>query len=122
MSSFMTPLDSRQSTNVNKVRMFTQEQLIQPERDEKWDRIKIVCTQPFNRHVTYGLSFIKLHTIGKDVIAPQGLKQVGKFNLRPDSPNNIAIGSLFARKKELQDDKPLTGMFKALIQDDWISL
>ncbi|ERL83967.1 hypothetical protein D910_08203, partial [Dendroctonus ponderosae] len=58
MSSFMSPLDARQTQNVNKVRMFKNQDLCEPERSEKWDRVKIVCTQPFNRHVQYGLSFI----------------------------------------------------------------
>ncbi|KRT80963.1 hypothetical protein AMK59_6305 [Oryctes borbonicus] len=107
MSSFMSPLESRQSTNINKVRMFSYDQLSAPERDEKWDRIKIVCTQPFNRHVQYGLSFITFHTSIKDEEKGQ-VHHVGKFALRPESPNNIIIGSLFARKKELQENKPVT--------------
>ncbi|KAL3276299.1 hypothetical protein HHI36_024197 [Cryptolaemus montrouzieri] len=62
MSTFMSAIESRQSTNINRVRMFKKEDLSKPECEEKWDRIKIVCTQPFNRHVKYGLSFIKFHS------------------------------------------------------------
>ncbi|KAI4462474.1 dna-repair protein xrcc1 [Holotrichia oblita] len=108
MSSFMSPLEARQSTNMNKVRMFSYNDLSAPERDEKWDRVKIVCTQPFNRHTQYGLSFINFHTSGKD--EKTNTPHIGKFALRPESPNTISIGSLFARKKELQENKPLTDL------------
>ncbi|KAF5302937.1 hypothetical protein FQA39_LY02117 [Lamprigera yunnana] len=99
MSSFMTPTESKQSTNINKVRMFTYNDLQSPERDEKWDCIKVVCTQPFNRHVQYGLSFITLHSSeGNDATKTAG--NLGKFALRPESPDNLSVGSLFARRKE----------------------
>ncbi|XP_066245801.1 DNA repair protein XRCC1 [Euwallacea similis] len=97
MSSFMSPLDARQSQNVNKVRMFKQKDLVEPERNEKWDRVKIVCTQPFNRHVQYGLSFVNFHTSSnKD---EEKALSIGNFIIRPKSPDNITVGSLFARRK-----------------------
>ncbi|CAG9772439.1 unnamed protein product [Ceutorhynchus assimilis] len=100
MSSFMSPIEARQSQNINKVRMFKQADLSQPERDEKWDRVKIVCTQPFNRHLQYGLSFVNLYySDGKSLEKPKTQTTIGKFTLRPESPDNISIGSLFARKK-----------------------
>ncbi|XP_018334620.1 DNA repair protein XRCC1 [Agrilus planipennis] len=108
MSTFMTPLESKQSHNINKVRMFTKDQLQDPERNEKWDRIKIVCTQPFNRHVQYGLSFITLNAPEENENSV-GNTKIGKFLIRPDSPDNINAGSLFAKKKEVGDVLPLTG-------------
>ncbi|KAL1506397.1 hypothetical protein ABEB36_005768 [Hypothenemus hampei] len=111
MSSFMTPLESRQSQNVNKVRMFKQEDFIDDRRNDKWDRIKIVCSQPFNRHVQYGLAFIKLHS--SDGINSEQLTQtsIGQFIIRPASPDIFAAGSLFARKKE-NEEKPSTLLLK----------
>lgn len=103
MSSFMTPIESRQTVNVNKVRMFTQNEFSKPECDEKWDLIKIVCTQPFNRHVTYGLSFVNIRSLGKQTVIRQN---VGKFHIRSASPDDITVGSLFARRKELSDEPP----------------
>ncbi|XP_060530345.1 DNA repair protein XRCC1 [Cylas formicarius] len=104
MSSFMTPLESRQSQNINKVRMFKTEDFSDPERNEKWDRVKIVCTQPFNRHVQYGLSFVRFYaSTEKDEMKPACLT-IGKFVVRPESPDNITAGSLFARRKELQEE------------------
>lgn len=99
MSSFMTPFEARQSQNVNKVRMFTLDQLSKPECTEKWDRIKIVCTQPFNRHVQYGLSFIVIHSNDKDLL-PLTPTSTIQLNLRPESPNPFTPGKLFAERKE----------------------
>lgn len=109
MSSFMTPIESRQSQNVNKVRMFTKDQLSKPECDEKWDRVKIYCTQPFNKHVQYGLSFVNIHTSDSKPVATSTQMQIGKFSIRPDSPDNLSTGSLFSKKKEEKQDEELTG-------------
>ncbi|XP_030763796.1 DNA repair protein XRCC1 [Sitophilus oryzae] len=103
MSSFMTPLESRQSQNINKVRMFKQEDFSEPERNEKWDRLKIVCTQPFNRHVQYGLSFINFYSNSGGKAEPKK-QTMGKFLIRPESPDNISAGSLFFKQKEIKDD------------------
>ncbi|KAJ8945095.1 hypothetical protein NQ318_005275 [Aromia moschata] len=105
-SSFMTPLESRQSQNVNKVRMFTKENFSKPECDEKWDRIKIACKQPFNKFVQYGLSFITLHTSNEKPSAPVQA-HIGQFVLRPESPDNLSAGSLFEKRKELQQEDKL---------------
>lgn len=48
-SSFMSPVESRNETNRNSVRMFGPEKLNKSVASQKWDRIKIVCTQPFNK-------------------------------------------------------------------------
>ncbi|GLV31338.1 XRCC1 [Carabus blaptoides fortunei] len=102
MSSFMTPMEARNLTNSNRVRLFTSKDLITPACEEKWDRVKVVCTQPFNKRVQFGLSFITLQTSQEakpdDPGAPMSL---GKFTIRPESPNFLTAGSLFARRKEL---------------------
>ncbi|XP_050307782.1 DNA repair protein XRCC1 isoform X2 [Anthonomus grandis grandis] len=102
MSSFMTPLESRQTENVNKVRMFKHGDFSEGVRDEKWDRVKIVCTQPFNKHVQYGLSFVNLYCAeGKNGGTAPGVS-IGKYQLRPESPDNFSPGSLFARRKNVE--------------------
>ncbi|KAH3877367.1 hypothetical protein DPMN_001230 [Dreissena polymorpha] len=45
----MTPLEARNGTNRGSVRMFDTSQLSATAAKEKWDRVKIVCTQPFNK-------------------------------------------------------------------------
>ena len=48
-SSFMTPSESRVSQNPNRVRIFGSDQLSKAVAGQKWDRVKVVCTQPFNK-------------------------------------------------------------------------
>lgn len=97
-SSFMSPMDSRNSTSVNRVRCFTKSALISPICDEKWDVVKLICTQPFNKHVQYGLSFVKVHIAADETPKPaetmpssnwlSSSTVFGKFKLREDSPDS----------------------------------
>ena len=48
-SSFMSPVESKKNTNVNRVRMFGSEKLSKSVINQKWDRLKIVCKKPFTK-------------------------------------------------------------------------
>lgn len=48
-SSFMSPTESRNGTNMNRVRFFGTTQLQKSPAQEKWDRVKIVCSQPYSK-------------------------------------------------------------------------
>lgn len=126
-SSFMSPIESRNSTSTNRVRCFTQDALIESVARCQWDLVKIICTQPFNSRVQYGLSFVTLHCpnvekkhetekkslvpekfkkqiqeIAKEREAPKAIK-LGRFTIReesPDSDDAINSSTLFARWKE----------------------
>ncbi|XP_069680650.1 DNA repair protein XRCC1-like [Periplaneta americana] len=108
-SSFMSPMEARNGTNSNRVRMFTTDKLSKPAADQKWDRVKIVCTQPFNKHVQYGLAFVTFHSLADDKPAAS-IHKLGRFVVKDneDEPDTISAGSLFARRKEL-DVPPLKG-------------
>ncbi|TMW46146.1 hypothetical protein DOY81_008770 [Sarcophaga bullata] len=124
--SFMTPLESKSSNNTNRVRCFSKEALVPNVVDNKWSLVKIVCTQPFNKHVQYGLSFIKIHVqenkiqkkqemekklVPKQVFesAERGndklLNNISKLKFRENSPDseNDKCTSLFSRWKKLKD-------------------
>lgn len=58
----MTVPDCRNSESPNRVRCFAKDALMPDVLDETWDLIKITCKQTFNRHVQYGLSFVKVYT------------------------------------------------------------
>lgn len=58
----MTITESRVSENPNRVRCFRKDALMPEVLDEKWDLIKVTCSQGFNRHVKFGLSFVKVYT------------------------------------------------------------
>lgn len=62
-TSFMTITEARSDRRPNHVRCFPRSApLIESVAKEKWDLVKIVCTQPFNNRIQYGVSFITLHT------------------------------------------------------------
>lgn len=96
----MTPMEARNLANNNRVRLFNYNDLNTTSRDEKWDRIKVICTQPFNKHVQYGLSFITIHSKNDQKEEENQGLALGKFNLRPESPNLLTSGSFFAKKKQ----------------------
>lgn len=109
----MTPMDARAETNRNRVRLFAHDSLSDPERKEKWDRIKIVCTQPFNKHMQYGLSFIVLHcSESKEDVRTPLVSTLGRFTLKDEEDSDFSAGSFFSRRKDLQaspSPAPLTG-------------
>ncbi|XP_037038333.1 DNA repair protein XRCC1 [Bradysia coprophila] len=120
VSSFMTPVESRNSETINRVRCFNKSALVEDvvESKCKWDLVKVVCTQPFNKRVKYGLSFIKLHsTDAKESVNNMELTSVpqklfGNFKIREDSPDSDGepSQSLFARWKGARNSGDGKGM------------
>ncbi|KAK2163530.1 hypothetical protein LSH36_78g05025 [Paralvinella palmiformis] len=114
-SSFMSPMDSRAGKNMTAVRMFSSDKLSKNVLDQKWDRVKVVCTQPFSKSIQYGLAFIKLHSPseeGSTNTQEPATKQskLGGFKLKPEEGDTIRPGSLFStRDKERVAPSPLTG-------------
>ena len=78
----MSPLESRELQNRNRVRMFRKDKLDKSVMAEKWDIIKVVCTQPYNKHTQYGLSFV---TFFKDVDVNDNTPKIGSFAILPSS-------------------------------------
>ncbi|GFS03558.1 DNA repair protein XRCC1 [Elysia marginata] len=100
-STFMSPLDSRNGTNRTSVRMFGPDKLSKATADKKWDRVKIICTQPFTKTTQYGLSFIKFHSPSDQTDTEIKTKKLGAFSLKPasdDEADDIQVGSLFANR------------------------
>jgi DNA-repair protein XRCC1 len=101
-------MESRSGSNPNRVRMFTTDTLSKREAEQKWDRVKVVCTQPFNKHVQYGLAFITFHSlIAEDKRAALSSK-LGRFVVKDDGDDSLSAGSLFARRKDIET-QPLKG-------------
>ena len=110
-SSFMSVNEARVGDNAARVRMFTLDKLAAEVAREKWDLVKIIATQPFNKHSKYGVSFISL--TGPPKTQPTTpISKLGAFKLMDDNVDSIAVGSYFARKKENKendsDDKTKT--------------
>ncbi|CAL1277242.1 unnamed protein product [Larinioides sclopetarius] len=107
----MSPLESRNETHANRVRMFGPDKLSQNLKDEKWDCAQVVCTQPFNKNIQFGLSFIKFHSPpekNEDKPAESEAKNTtvkfGAFRIRYDDDeedNSPVIGSWQERKNKM---------------------
>lgn len=101
-TSFMTIVEAKSESNPNRVRFFKVQALIESVAAQKWDLVKVICTQPFNSKLKYGLSFVTLHTpecIKKDDDSPEKAapvakaddsagKKFGRFSLRNDSDSD----------------------------------
>ena len=110
-SSFLSPIESRNESNLTRVRMFTGDKLNTGVAKEKWDIVKIICTQPFNKTIKYGLSFITFHSPeakSEEIMTPKnknntakpgGLK-LGAFKLKDEDDSDDNIGSLFNMDKK----------------------
>jgi DNA-repair protein XRCC1 len=104
-SSFLTPIESRNETNLARVRMFTSEKLNGDIAKDKWDQIKVICSQPFNKSTKYGLSFITVHAIGEDKkkVNTNNSTALGAFRLKDEDDDTI--GSLFTGRNSLKKEK-----------------
>ncbi|XP_066972964.1 DNA repair protein XRCC1-like isoform X2 [Macrobrachium rosenbergii] len=110
-SSFMTPGESRNSSDINRVRMFGPDKLNKNIAEQKWDRVKVICTQPFNKTLQFGLSFVTVTapSEGSANSSPKVIR-LGSFTLKDEEEEDpISVGSIFARRREKETSSPLTG-------------
>ncbi|XP_034030032.1 DNA repair protein XRCC1 isoform X2 [Thalassophryne amazonica] len=101
-SSFMSPTESRNGTSMNRVRFFGPNQLQKSTAQEKWDRVKIVCTQPYSKNIAYGIAFVMFHSPPDKKDPPSAtspkLTKFGQFKVMDDatsSGSSLQPGSLF---------------------------
>lgn len=141
--SFMTPVEGRSSEKKNRVRCFPNDELVSDVRNEKWDLVKVFCTQSFNKRVQYGVSFIKIHTNDETTAnsaklnvndSPKVKPKCGEvlnlaennafsqFRMREDSSDSDkesgTPSALFQKHKETKNEEPsnaipLSGKFKS---------
>ncbi|NXC02223.1 XRCC1 protein, partial [Orthonyx spaldingii] len=60
--TLMTPADSKLDQNRCGVRMFKEADFAEVTVGQKWDRVRLTCSQPFSLRSRFGLSFIRLRT------------------------------------------------------------
>ncbi|KAK5620912.1 hypothetical protein CRENBAI_016783 [Crenichthys baileyi] len=120
-SSFMSPTESRNGTNMNRVRFFGPNQLQKSTAQEKWDRVKIVCTQPYSKNIAYGLAFVKFHSPPDKTDPPTSSPKVtklGQFRVKDESPSSgpsLQPGSLFFNRDNAT--KPSTSVKASPLSD-----
>ncbi|XP_041427601.1 DNA repair protein XRCC1 [Xenopus laevis] len=100
MSSFMSPSESKNESNLNRTRMFGPDKLVKGAAEKKWDRVKIMCTQPYTKNLAYGISFIRLNSPPEDgsPTAPSPkVTKLGQFMVKEEENSSPSMrpGSLF---------------------------
>nr|XP_056714786.1 protein XNDC1N [Euleptes europaea] len=65
-TTLMTPADAKLDNNRSGVRMFKEGDFLAGVLGEKWDRVRLTCSQPFNKHAQFGLSFVRIRTPSDD--------------------------------------------------------
>ncbi|XP_069598660.1 DNA repair protein XRCC1 isoform X1 [Ranitomeya imitator] len=111
MSSFMSPSESKNGSNLNRTRMFGADKLVKTAAEKKWDRVKIVCTQPYTKNLAYGLSFIRFHSPpDKDDPPPSSPKvtKLGQFKVKEEESSSPSMrpGSLFFNRTSKAEVSP----------------
>ncbi|KAL3308172.1 X-ray repair complementing defective repair in Chinese hamster cells 1, partial [Cichlidogyrus casuarinus] len=94
--TLMSPGDAKSNKNCNKVVIFGNEKFVSTVASEKWDFIRVVCSQPFNKNLRYGLSFIKFYS-------PESVKPA---IIEDEEEDPIKPGALFRASKAASSSTP----------------
>lgn len=115
----MTPTESKNSTNPNRVICFNSDVLVPGVSAEKWSLVKVTCTQPFNKHIQYGLSFVKLRVTSDSSINQN--KSNEPFKVFTQSPPKLQL-KLREESPDSGDDlESSTGLFKRWQRDNHLT-
>ena len=97
----MSPAESKSLSHPNRTKMFS-DSLSKNLAAQKWDLIKVVCSQPFNKRTQFGTSFINI-IVYPD---PNDQPKIGDFGIRTapidgdEDQDPIRIGSFFAKRMD----------------------
>lgn len=105
----MTPAEWRSGKNATTVRMFKQCDFNADAVEEKWDKVRIVCTQPFRKDVQFGLSLFRLHA-NSEVLS---IAEDSVDNTNKDDAKMLKVADL--KKEELVSRMNLPAVKKKTI-------
>nr|CAH8845930.1 unnamed protein product [Trichobilharzia regenti] len=123
-SSFMSPVDAKNETNLNRVRVFSGDQFTKSVASQKWDIVKFVCSQPFNKTLQYGISFVFFHTPATSNPQADNNKEIKVDSLiseeDTDSPE-FKPGSLFQASRQTVSCSQDSSESKSSVSDKLIA-
>jgi DNA-repair protein XRCC1 len=112
ISSLLNPKESKEAINLNRTKVFTQENFDQDIYEKNWNQIKFVCTQPFNLTIQYGISKIKIYgdpQTHKESNINLGIFKAKNDTVNDDSKQKESIFSKWLKNKETnKDDNKVT--------------
>ncbi|XP_029556503.1 protein XNDC1N [Salmo trutta] len=89
-ATLMSPAESRQGTGLTGVRMFKKGDFLSEGAEDSWDRLRVTCTQPFNKRSQFGLSFLRIRSPLEE--SEEGSTQTGKESQGQTTPDKSASG------------------------------
>ncbi|XP_045451976.1 DNA repair protein XRCC1 [Melitaea cinxia] len=92
----LSPSESRREA-VERVRSFSGAALAAA-RERRWDRVRLVCAQPYNKHCKYGLSFV--HVYSTEAAAPRAFVPALALESLPSDDEEFQPGELFAQHSQ----------------------
>ncbi|CDS42490.2 DNA repair protein XRCC1 [Echinococcus multilocularis] len=112
-SSFMSPADAKKGVSLNRVRIFSGSELTPSISCQKWDIVRVNCTQPFNTEFQYGLAFIRFYRTPDLVdVTPTAATEEGA-NSSKDCDELLKPGGLFRlakRSAESEEKSAITNV------------
>ncbi|KAI7796368.1 short transient receptor potential channel 2 [Triplophysa rosa] len=101
-ATLMIPAESRQGLDRQNVRMFKKADFLSPAAEESWDRLRVTCTQPFNKQLQFGLSFLRVRSTENQTEdssgqapAPQNLRTPDKMTSVTEWLSSPAVQNTF---------------------------
>lgn len=62
----MSPSESRSGSNPNRVRIFGPDKLVRGAAEKRWDRVKVVCSQPYSKVLRVGAGSAGSLVVGEE--------------------------------------------------------
>ncbi|NXQ98691.1 TRPC2 protein, partial [Sagittarius serpentarius] len=101
--ALMTPADSKLDQNRCGVRMFKEADFLALAAGQKWDRLRLTCSQPFSKHSQFGLSFIRVRTpLDPEHPQPPAPSQHGLVGAAPPSASSREEEQLKSHLQQLE--------------------
>ncbi|XP_045121923.1 uncharacterized protein LOC123510675 [Portunus trituberculatus] len=100
--TFMTRSEVMAGQNRSSVRMFNKENVDEAAWDEEWDRVRILCMQPFRTPSQFGISMIKMYSESEVTLKPQvDLSPGVTLNKKSELMAKLSLSN--PKKSELSD-------------------
>ncbi|NXX22065.1 TRPC2 protein, partial [Podargus strigoides] len=108
--ALMTPADARRDQNRCGVRMLKEADFLAPAVGQKWDRLRVTCSQPFHKHSQFGLSFIRVRTPQdpQDLLPPPGPEDP------PVAPGTPTLGLMSSVSSSSREEERLQSRLQQL--------
>ncbi|XP_005111437.1 uncharacterized protein LOC101863706 [Aplysia californica] len=97
-TTLMSPVDCQLSRATNSTKMFSKSDFSTAVASQKWDRLQVICRQPYRKDVQFGVSFIRIKSSNQS--QPDTVSQNKTTGLRTptgktSTPNVTAIQKHF---------------------------